>query len=84
MAPAVIPADPALRAAVMQCVTQPAADPAVQQAAIQVYRLIPVPEEASHFIVKGFSLEIGQVIPLCRLLIGGVFDCRPGWFSCEY
>lgn len=50
MAAAVIPASPALRAAVLQCVSQPSADPAVQQAAIQVYRLAAVPEEASHFI----------------------------------
>lgn len=47
MAPAVVPASPALRAAVIQCVNQPAASLAVQQAAIQVYRLTPVPEEAS-------------------------------------
>ncbi|XP_035802604.2 apolipoprotein B-100-like [Amphiprion ocellaris] len=45
MAPAVIPVGPALRGAVMQCVNQPAASPAVQQAAIQVFRLTPVPEE---------------------------------------
>lgn len=50
MAPAVIPASPALRAAVIQCVNQPAADAVVQQAAIQAYRLIPIPEEASHLI----------------------------------
>lgn len=50
MAPAVVTASPALRVAVIQCVNQPAASPAVQQAAIQVYRLTPVPEEASHFV----------------------------------
>ncbi len=50
MAEAVVPASPALRAAVMQCVNQAAASPAVQQAAIQVYRLTPVPEEASQMI----------------------------------
>uniref|UniRef100_A0A3P8U0I8 Vitellogenin domain-containing protein n=1 Tax=Amphiprion percula TaxID=161767 RepID=A0A3P8U0I8_AMPPE len=50
MAPAVIPAGPALRGAVMQCVNQPAASPAVQQAAIQVFRLTPVPEEASRLV----------------------------------
>lgn len=50
MAPAVFPASPALRAAVIQCVNQPAADPVVQHAAIQTFRLIPVPEEASHLI----------------------------------
>ncbi|KAM9354955.1 apolipoprotein Bb, tandem duplicate 1 [Pholidichthys leucotaenia] len=46
MAPAVVPSSPALRSAVLQCINQPAASPAVQQAAIQVYRLIPLPEEA--------------------------------------
>lgn len=51
MAPAVMSSSPALRDAVIQCVNQPAADPAVQQAAIQVYRLIPVPGEASHFFL---------------------------------
>lgn len=52
MAPAVIPASPALNVAVIQCVNQPAADPVVQQAAIQVYRLVPVPEKASHLISR--------------------------------
>lgn len=50
MAPALGAASPALRTAVIQCVNQPAASPAVQQAAIQVYRLTPVPEEASQII----------------------------------
>lgn len=50
MAPAVMPASPALRDAVLECVNHPAADPLVQQAAIQVYRLTLVPEEASRFI----------------------------------
>lgn len=45
MAPAVVPVSPALRAAVINCVKQPAASQEVQQAAIQVYRLIPVPNE---------------------------------------
>ncbi len=49
MAPAVVPASPALRAAVIQCVNQPESL-AVQQAAIQVYRLTPVPEEASEIV----------------------------------
>ncbi|XP_069014860.1 apolipoprotein B-100-like [Embiotoca jacksoni] len=40
-----IQTSPALRAAVIQCVSQPAASLAVQQAAVQVYRLTPVPEE---------------------------------------
>lgn len=55
MAPAVIPASAALRDAVNQCVNQPAADPVVQQAAIQVYRLTPVPEEASR-------LDLGVIV----------------------
>ncbi|KAI3364234.1 hypothetical protein L3Q82_011034, partial [Scortum barcoo] len=46
MAPAVVPASPSLRVAVIQCVNQPESL-AVQQAAIQVYRLTSVPEEAS-------------------------------------
>ncbi|XP_047244216.1 apolipoprotein Bb, tandem duplicate 1 [Girardinichthys multiradiatus] len=45
MAPAVIPFSPALRTAVIQCAKQPAASQKVQQAAIQVYRQIPVPNE---------------------------------------
>uniref|UniRef100_A0A3P9J468 Apolipoprotein Bb, tandem duplicate 2 n=1 Tax=Oryzias latipes TaxID=8090 RepID=A0A3P9J468_ORYLA len=45
MAPAVFPASPALRNAVLQCVNQPAASQQVQQAAIQAYRQIPVPQE---------------------------------------
>ena len=49
MAPAMSPASPALRAAVMQCVNKPEASLAVQQAAIQVFRQIPVPEEARPF-----------------------------------
>lgn len=83
MAPAVIPANPGLRAAVIQCVSQPAVDPAVQHAAIQVYRLIPVPEEASHLVFQGFSMANGRIIPPRHVFIGGVFDHRPGWFSCE-
>lgn len=50
MASAVGPASPALRAAVIQCVNQPAASQAVQEAAIQVYRLTPVPDEASQIV----------------------------------
>lgn len=50
MAAAVGPASPALRAAVIQCVNQPAASPAVQQAAIQVYRLTSVPAEVIQII----------------------------------
>lgn len=47
MAAAMGAAGPALRTAVIQCVNQPAASPAVQQAAIQAFRLTPVPEEVS-------------------------------------
>ncbi|XP_071776893.1 apolipoprotein B-100-like [Centroberyx gerrardi] len=45
-------AGPALRAAVIQCVNQPAASLAVQQAAIQVYRLTPVPEEGREILMQ--------------------------------
>lgn len=55
MAPAVMSVSPALRAAVIQCINQPAASPAVQQAAIQVYRLTSVPEEVSHFLFPNLS-----------------------------
>ncbi|PWA27745.1 hypothetical protein CCH79_00000447 [Gambusia affinis] len=41
----VIPISPALRTAVIQCVKEPAASQIVQQAAIQVYRQIPIPDE---------------------------------------
>ena len=47
MAAAMGAASPALRTAVIECVNQPAASPAVQQAAIQAFRLTAVPEEAS-------------------------------------
>ena len=43
-------ASPALKTAVIQCVNQPTADPSVQQAAIQVFRLTTVPEEVGTFI----------------------------------
>ncbi|XP_028253696.1 apolipoprotein B-100-like [Parambassis ranga] len=52
MAPAVIPFSPALRAAVIQCVNQPAASLAVQQSAIQVFRLTPVPEEGREVLMQ--------------------------------
>ncbi|XP_038583476.1 apolipoprotein B-100-like, partial [Micropterus salmoides] len=52
MASAVGPASPALRAAVIQCVNQPAASQAVQEAAIQVYRLTPVPDEAREVLMQ--------------------------------
>ncbi|XP_071324164.1 apolipoprotein B-100-like [Trachinotus anak] len=52
MAPAVVPASPALRSAVIQCVNKPVASLAVQQAAIQVYRLTPVPEEGREVLMQ--------------------------------
>ncbi|KAM6992517.1 apolipoprotein B-100-like [Tautogolabrus adspersus] len=52
MAAAVGPASPALRAAVIQCVNQPEASLSVQQAAIQAYRLTPVPEEGREVLMQ--------------------------------
>ncbi|XP_055362306.1 apolipoprotein Bb, tandem duplicate 1 isoform X2 [Betta splendens] len=52
MAPAVMPASPALRSAVIQCVNQPAASLAVQQAAIQAYRLVTVPEKDREILIQ--------------------------------
>ncbi|XP_074541203.1 apolipoprotein Bb, tandem duplicate 1 [Halichoeres trimaculatus] len=52
MAAAVGPASPALRAAVIQCVNQPAAHLSVQQAAIQAYRLTRVPEEGREVLMQ--------------------------------
>lgn len=45
MAEAMGAASPALMSAVIQCINQPAASTEVQQAAIQVFRLTPIPEE---------------------------------------
>ncbi|XP_068433473.1 apolipoprotein B-100-like [Clinocottus analis] len=52
MAPALVAAGPALRSAVIQCVNQPDASLAVQQAAIQVFRLTPVPEEGKEVLMQ--------------------------------
>ena len=52
MAAAMGAAGPALRTGVLECVNQPAAPLAVQQAAIQAFRLTPVPEEASQTVIK--------------------------------
>lgn len=49
MAEAVGAASPALKSAVIQCINQPAASTEVQQAAIQVFRLTPLPEEVYCF-----------------------------------
>jgi len=47
MAAALGAARPALQSSVIQCIKQPAASASVQQAAVQVYRQTPVPEEVS-------------------------------------
>ncbi|KAL6095861.1 uncharacterized protein ACO6RY_09696 [Pungitius sinensis] len=52
MAPALISAGPALTSAVIQCVNQPAASLAVQEAAIQVFRLTPVSEEGRKVLMQ--------------------------------
>ncbi|XP_029281700.1 apolipoprotein B-100-like [Cottoperca gobio] len=52
MAPALASAGPALRSAVIQCVNKPAASLAVQEAAIQVFRLTPIPEEGREILMK--------------------------------
>ncbi|XP_010781933.1 apolipoprotein B-100-like, partial [Notothenia coriiceps] len=52
MAAAMGAAGPALRSAVIQCVNQPAASLAVQQAAIQAFRLTPVPEEGREILMQ--------------------------------
>ncbi|KAM9840238.1 apolipoprotein B-100-like [Aulostomus maculatus] len=52
MAPAVMPASPSLRSAVIKCVNQPAASLAVQQAAIQAHRLSPIPEEGREVLMQ--------------------------------
>ncbi|XP_065819953.1 apolipoprotein B-100-like [Labrus bergylta] len=52
MAAAMGPASPELRAAVIQCVNQPEASLSVQQAAIQAYRLTPVPEEGREVLMQ--------------------------------
>ncbi|KAK9957005.1 hypothetical protein ABG768_014703 [Culter alburnus] len=44
-------ARPALQSSVIQCIKQPAASAAVQQAAVQVYRQIPVPEEGREVLL---------------------------------
>merc|ERR1712142_393165 len=52
MAAAMGAASPALRTAVIECVNQPAASLAVQQAAIQAYRLTPVPEKGREVLMQ--------------------------------
>uniref|UniRef100_A0A8B9GSZ3 Apolipoprotein B-100-like n=1 Tax=Astyanax mexicanus TaxID=7994 RepID=A0A8B9GSZ3_ASTMX len=52
MAAAVGAASPALKSAVIQCISQPAATPKVQQAAIQVFRLTPIPEEGRSVLLQ--------------------------------
>ncbi|XP_077365952.1 apolipoprotein Bb, tandem duplicate 1 [Festucalex cinctus] len=52
MAPAILPASPALRASVLQCVNKPEASMAVQKAAIQVYRLTPISDEGREILIQ--------------------------------
>ncbi|XP_053345355.1 apolipoprotein Bb, tandem duplicate 1 [Clarias gariepinus] len=52
MAEAVGAASPALKSAVIQCINQPAASTEVQQAAIQVFRLTPLPEEGRTVLMQ--------------------------------
>lgn len=52
MSQAVVPASPALRAGVFHCVNQPSASLTVQQAAIQVFRLVAVPDEGREVFMK--------------------------------
>ncbi|KAK2856131.1 hypothetical protein Q5P01_004866 [Channa striata] len=52
MGPAVVPANAALRDAVIRCVNQPAASLAIQQAAVQVYRLTPASEEEREVLLR--------------------------------
>lgn len=59
MAPAMMSAGPVLRSSVIQCVNQPAASQEVQQAAVQVFRLVSVPHEASG-IVFHFRFQISS------------------------
>ncbi|XP_055041957.2 apolipoprotein B-100 [Misgurnus anguillicaudatus] len=51
MADAMKAASPALMSAVIQCINQPVASPAVQRAAVQVFRQIPVPEEGREVLM---------------------------------
>lgn len=51
MAVAMEAASPALMSAVIQCINQPVASPAVQRAAIQVYRQILIPEQVKVYCV---------------------------------
>ncbi|XP_077567704.1 apolipoprotein Bb, tandem duplicate 1 [Stigmatopora nigra] len=52
MAPAIVPASPALRASLLQCMDQPDASLEVQQAAIQVYRLTPISDEGRKVLLR--------------------------------
>ncbi|XP_039546012.1 apolipoprotein B-100 [Pimephales promelas] len=52
MAAALGAARPALQSSVIQCIKQPAASAAVQQAALQVYRQTPVPEEGREVLMR--------------------------------
>ncbi|XP_066532856.1 apolipoprotein Bb, tandem duplicate 1 [Hoplias malabaricus] len=52
MAAALGAASPALKTAVIKCINEPTASPEVQQAAIQVFRLTPVPEEGRSVLLQ--------------------------------
>ncbi|XP_053531616.1 apolipoprotein Bb, tandem duplicate 1 isoform X2 [Ictalurus punctatus] len=52
MAEAVGAASPDLKTAVIQCINQPAASTEVQQAAIQVFRLTPLPDEGRTVLIQ--------------------------------
>ncbi|KAI7799514.1 putative apolipoprotein B-100 [Triplophysa rosa] len=52
MAVAMEAASPALMSAVIRCINQPVASPAVQRAAVQVYRQIPVPEQGREVLMS--------------------------------
>ncbi|XP_002665852.3 apolipoprotein B-100 [Danio rerio] len=54
-------ARPALHSAVIKCINQPGASPAVQQAAIQVYRQFPVPEEGREVLMHTVLDKVASV-----------------------
>lgn len=79
MAPTVIPISPALRTAVIQCVKEPAASQKVQQAAIQVFRQTPVPDEVGKATLSSCLILFVSIFLLikffgfCQLQMRDVF-----------
>ncbi|KAI5610950.1 apolipoprotein Bb, tandem duplicate 1 isoform X1 [Silurus asotus] len=61
MAEAVGAASPALMSAVIQCINQPVASSEVQQAAIQVFRLTPVPKESRTVLTQVLLDKVAPV-----------------------